>query len=358
MPRAAFLLGAATLLVGCSTDLDINAPYKDITIVHGLLDMRDSVQYVKISKAFLGEGDAYHYAQIQDSNEWDPGVIDHARVVRKLNGNVVGTFDLQRTTVTNRQPGTFYSPEQSLYYFVDPFEADIQLGGVSTTMHLDWNSEYEIQLRVKGEDITATTNIVNNFSFGPGIQTSGNVLNLHNGTNYDHYSLRWSSNLDGKRYVAEYTFNYKEVTGTDTVDRHFTRSLGSRISNNPSATGQAMSVELDGAEFFSAVASDAGGRIVDQRLFTGIDLSVAVANDELHTYLTLNEPITGIVQDRPSYSNVTNGYGIWGSRYTRQITRNSLNGNSLIQLCTGPITGTLRYCSAMPADVTSSHYCP
>ena len=47
---------------GCETDFDTTAPYKDITIVYGLLDSKDSMQYIKINKAFLAENNVLTYA--------------------------------------------------------------------------------------------------------------------------------------------------------------------------------------------------------------------------------------------------------------------------------------------------------
>ena len=66
-----FLL-PAVFLFGCSTDLEINAPYKNITIVYGLMSTKDAsdVHFVKINKAFLGDGDAFVFAQVRDSNEY------------------------------------------------------------------------------------------------------------------------------------------------------------------------------------------------------------------------------------------------------------------------------------------------
>ncbi|MBK9627952.1 MAG: hypothetical protein IPO56_09700 [Flavobacteriales bacterium] len=65
MKRTAITFGLAATLCGCSSELDINAPYKDITIVYGLLDSHDPIQFIKVNKAFLGEGDAYVFAQIR-----------------------------------------------------------------------------------------------------------------------------------------------------------------------------------------------------------------------------------------------------------------------------------------------------
>src|SRR6188768_905082 len=125
MKHLLYLSIAIATLAGCSTELDINAPYKDITVVYGLLNMRDSVHYVKINKAFLGEGDAYVYAQIPDSNEWEDGAITTARMHRLENGERTEAFELTPTTITDREPGIFYSPNQKVYTFRETFTDEI-----------------------------------------------------------------------------------------------------------------------------------------------------------------------------------------------------------------------------------------
>ena len=64
------ILISLTLLTRCSNDVDINAEYKDIVIVYGLLDPNQDTTYLKINKAFLGEDNALTMAQIKDSSEF------------------------------------------------------------------------------------------------------------------------------------------------------------------------------------------------------------------------------------------------------------------------------------------------
>jgi len=358
MKHLLYLSIAITTLAGCSTDLDINAPYKDITIVYGLLNMRDSVHYVKINKAFLGEGDAYVYAQIPDSNEWGDGAISTARIHRLENGERTQSFDLTPTTITDREPGIFYAPDQKVYTFRETFTDDILQNGVSVPIYLNPNWEYELDLVVKGEAISARTTIVNDFSFQAADQVISNAVNLINPNGFAEFELNWTSNQDGKRYVADYRFNYREVRGTDTTDHSFTQRLGTDVSSNSNST-EAMSTLMDGAAFFSTVATlIAEDATVDKRIFTGIDFVVSVANDEFHTFLTLSEPVSGIIEDRPSYSNVTNGYGIFAARYVKTIYGKALGALSLQELVDGSQTADLRFCTNHPNDALSPYYCP
>lgn len=359
MQRIASFLAIGALLGACSTDLDINAPYKNVTVVEGLLNMRDSIHFIKINKGYLGEGDALVYAQVQDSNEWRGDAFEYKRVVRKRNGQVLDTFDLRDTLLNDREPGTFYSPAQHLYYFADTYRANPSIGGQPTTIYLDPASEYDIELKVKGEEITATTTIVNDFSIQSADQSTDQPINLTTGSNFGSFELNWNSGLNGKRYVADYRFNYREMRNgvvQDTV-LSITRRLGTVVRRS-AGTGEGMSATLDGLRFYQDLASSIpSDPAVERRLFLGIDLIISVANDEFHTFLTLTEPISGIIEDRPVYSNITNGYGIFGSRYVKQVIGKRLGATSLAQLAAGDITGHLRFCSAIPFDVLSPHYC-
>ena len=52
------------LFLSCETDFDVNAAWKETTVVFGLLDAGKELQQVKIGRAFLGEMDALQMAQI------------------------------------------------------------------------------------------------------------------------------------------------------------------------------------------------------------------------------------------------------------------------------------------------------
>ena len=340
-----YFVMAGTML-GCSTDLDILAPYKDVTIVYGLLNMRDSVHYVKINKAFLGEGNAFDYALIPDSSEYGEGDITYAKIFKKQNGIRVDSFPLRDTILNNRLPGTFYYPEQRLYYFVENQTYNLPQSQVQ--VFLEQNSDYELDLEVRGTRITAQTSIVNDFSIFATVQDPGVEVALMSptGNGYGSYQVRWTSNRDGKRYEASYRFNYLEIRGSDTTAKSLTQRIGTRVSLDSQVPEQ-MGIFIDGESFFSAIANavpnDPG---VTKRIFTGLDFLISVANDEFHTFLTLSEPISGIVEDRPEYSNVENALGIFAGRYTKNVLGNRLNGASLNELINGPYTGNRRFCSA------------
>lgn len=51
--RLTIFLTAFLFFASCETDFDINADWKDITVVYGALNQNDSIHYIRIQKLFL-----------------------------------------------------------------------------------------------------------------------------------------------------------------------------------------------------------------------------------------------------------------------------------------------------------------
>jgi hypothetical protein len=349
---------AVAVLASCSNDLDVNAEYKDQAVVYGLLNQRDSVHWVKINKAFLGDGSALDMALVRDSNEYALDAITYAKVFRVNDaGAVTDSFPLRDTVVTDRLPGQFYSPDQRLYYFTTPFVQFLPPNNPTSgrRMFLQQDDNYRIKLVIKGRTITATTPITNDFSINAIDQdTSGTFASrvglVNSSGDYLNYEFNWQSRRDNKRFVVTSRFRFDEVTGTDTVRREYNSVLGTRFSANSSAFDD-LFVTLNGQGFFSGlegfVKREPTWASVDKRIFRGLDFLVSVANDDLNTYLTLTEPVSGIIEDRPTYSNIDGAFGVWGSRFTKNVIGKRLNGNTLEELKNGAFTSDLRFCSAL-----------
>ncbi len=359
MKRTVLFIAAAATFAGCSTDLDINAPYKDITVVYGLLNMRDSVHLVKINKAFLGEGNAYTFAQVADSSEYRGEDITYAKVFKlSSTGAVQDSFPLTDTLITNREPGTFYAPDQHLFKFSTPLVDVLNTGRI----FLAQDSRYELRVRVKGNYVTSSTPIVNDFTIQAVDQDTvqnASRVNFMNplGTGYAQYEFNWNSRYNGKRYVVSYRFRYDEIRGDDTLSKAITQQLGTRVTAD-SQNIEELAMIMNGESFYSTIStvirSDGDYGSVTRRIFRGLDFLVDVANDDFHTYLTLTEPISGIIEDRPAYSNVTGAYGVWGSRYYKNVRGKRLNGNSLTELVEGQYTGDLHFCSGVDPGTPNS----
>ena len=337
--RPVLLFGLVALLSpACNSDLDVTAPYKENTIIYALLDKDSTTQYVKINKAFLGPGNAFVYAQIPDSSEYTEAQLQ-AEIQEVKNGLLVNTYVLHDTLLPH-DPGIFAGPLHKLYYF---------------NAVLDSSATYVVDATAKGNHVSAKTAVVAKIN-PTGAILSQPIRLIAPGGTYTSQIIRWNSSVNGKRYEVSYRFNWDDVVGADTIPRSFTQFLSTTVSNGLGG-GEAMETPLDGESFFQTVGLRAGDNLnATRRIFRGMDILWAVAGDELHLYLQLSSPISGIVEDRPTYTNVDNGYGLFTSRRYLTLpkptsaTASTFNSTTIPELVDGQYTAALNFCIPFSAD--------
>lgn len=328
MSLRTLLLGcfAAGILASCNSDLDISAPYKENTIIYAMLDKDSTTQYVRINKAFLGPDNAFIYAQIADSSEYTDGQLQ-AEIQEVKNGSVVNTYALHDTLLPH-DPGVFAGPLHKLYYF---------------TAVLDSSAIYRVEASAKGNQVSAQTGIVSK------VKPTGAIISqplrlVAVGGGYSSQTIKWTSSMNGKRYDVSYRFRWDDVVGNDTIPRSFTQLISTVVSNGTGG-GEGMDAVLDGESFFQTVGlRAASGSNVSRRIYRGVDILWAVAGPDLHLYLQLNSPISGLVEDRPTYTNIDNGYGLFSTRRFLVLPVNGLHSSTAPELVQGQYTAYLNFC--------------
>ena len=113
-----FCLLLAGFFSSCSTDIDLYAEYKQMPVIYGLLDANADTNFIKITRAFYVQGDAYQVALNPDSSNY-PGKLD-VRLIEFCNGDSIREIILDTITVHNKKHGVFYAPSQKLYYTTEP----------------------------------------------------------------------------------------------------------------------------------------------------------------------------------------------------------------------------------------------
>ncbi|HIA12927.1 MAG TPA: DUF4249 family protein [Flavobacteriales bacterium] len=340
----------AALGQGCETDFEVNAPWRDVTIVYGLLDQSESRHFIRINKAFLGEVDVNTMAQIRDSSEYDPADIEVTIEERNEEGVVQNVWTLQSMTDTMKVGGTFYAPDQTLYYFDNA---------------LDSSKLYKLVIsnKVSGKVVSATTPIIEDFSFQFGTfwaNPQSRKVNFYKDGSYQTFNkAAWYTPKNGKRYQLTLRFHYREVDlgnpGSDTLNLYIDWIFAAITSSNLNA-GEEMGVEINGEDFYQFVANNltpSSPSNFVERYIGELDFIVDVAGEDLHTYIEVNAPSTGIVQERPEYSNVfdgngNSGIGIFSCRHTvtkanATLSTSGVTSNSKTELCSGQYTWELGF---------------
>jgi hypothetical protein len=326
-------LAAASALVisSCSTDLDVTGDWKETMVVYGLLDQGKDTQYIKVNKAFLGQGNALEYAQVKDSVQF---VNTLAVTVTKATGSV--TYDLLPINKP-KEDGVFYSADQAnaLYYFVTP------PGTLSA------NSRYDLKIRNEdtGNEVTSSTLLVNDFSFTKPTSTSPNFYFVNSLNDNWPFFVEWKSSQNGRIYQLVIRFNYTEYSATDTVNKYIDWFFPAQKAPN-SGGNHTMTVSFPGVDLLKYL----GTRIPVDNAVTRqaglVELRVTGGSDDLNTFIEVNKPSSGLVQQKPEFTNISNGLGLFSSRYTKAPFARPLEAVTLDSLAGGRYTCKLRFTDA------------
>lgn len=299
-----FLLVA---LFSCDNDLEITDEWKDVTVVYGLLDPNADTNFIRIERGYLGsepaqnsfdQPDSFYYNNLSVELNWydqNNDLVSSAQLIedrtsRQLNDN--GPFSVQ---------------------------GDYRLYRVPVGTPMDINYEYEVVVTKPNEEVTtARTSLLNSGSFlflgsfvtqpplGQPILRSSNMGFKNRNSEAAYYEA----------FMDFYWDEIDQITGI-TTSHSIRFKYGAQERTLSDEYLIAPSGGIDG--MFSLIASRIPVKANVLRRFDKIKVEVWGADEDLYTYATLNTPATGINQNRPDFTNITNGIGIFGSRFTIEL---------------------------------------
>ncbi len=179
-------------VASCSEEFDVAAPYRDITVVYGFLDMGDTAHYIRIQKAFLDQNQsAITMAKESDSSFYSNISV---RVERhRISGNnaYVDSIHLERVDLNDegypKEPGAFFNSPNYAYKFtnaLDPqFFYRLKITNLTTG-------------KVDSADAPVIDNSLSAFNVRPIDDTSVNL-----------YGMRFYSTLPNRYYSIDMQFN-------------------------------------------------------------------------------------------------------------------------------------------------------
>jgi hypothetical protein len=315
MKRYLFFLAILASLSACRTDFDVLAPYKETTVVFGLLNPDTTgggtIQYIRINKSFLGEGNAYEMAKNKDSINYRQGDIS-VTLLRMRNGSPDGSpIELTDTFMTVEE-GPF--ARQQLFYKT----SEKILPDPSTRYHLN------VKNNRTGKVLESETSIIGTFNLA-----SSTLEVVNSELDYTTGAISWSP--------IEYYHN------GDTAHKYFDTFLGSAHNYNPATTNSKVTINIPGEAFFQTIKNKiAPSNLVSKRIAYKADVRFVVINQEFYNYLQVSKPSTGIVQDKPDYTNIQGGLGFFGCRYSKSFSVN-IGQYTMMKLRTSEYTSQLDF---------------
>lgn len=330
LPKATYGLWAILILLGlssCSTDLDVNAPYKQIPVVFAFVDPAATTQYARVQRTFQNRsGDARNIARNErDSVEYKTNEIEVS--LWRANGGRVGIYEARE--LTNKDTvGAFFAPNHRVYALNTP--AGTLLPG----------ERYRIvvkRLATNDSTVQAVTQAVGPFNFNlptnatnlsPSDTISLKTIDITPAAG-GKFRIQYWSNCFARTTAINIRVLYEEVTtgGVVTVKdvwyNNAFRQLEPEIRTNcgrgpePLKGGEISSDALFQALVDSIPAADAS---VSLRYFRGMEFYVYAASKEVADYQDVNFQFQPITQSVPTYTNIANGLGLFASVRSEMIT--------------------------------------
>lgn len=322
------------LFSACSTDLVVVGNYKETMVIYGLLDQTQKKQYIRVNKAFLGEGNAMVFATEKDSIQF-VNALD-VRLKQLPDGK---EYILKPDNSIQKDPGLFYSGDQTNAIY--SFASD----GIDS---LKVNSKYTLSVTntSTGTTATATTSLVRNFSM-----TCDGFFQFTPNNEDSRFFSEWTSTRTAKMYQLITRLYYDDYVTINGVQKTVGKTLDWAFPAH-TTTGndrEKMGNDFSHAEYLQFIGSNLSTYPeLNYRKVKAMSVIIVAGGEEITTYIEVNKPSTSIVQDKPIYTNIENGYGVFSGRYYRpeyQVAL-SLGSKDLDSLTCGRFTSKLKFLSA------------
>jgi len=321
------------ILLSCDTSLNVNADYKKIPVVFSLIDKNDTIQYIKLNKAFLGDASVSEMAQVSDSLNYDDASV---HIVKYYNDNVVATYEFVKTDTIIKDEGYFANDNNIIYVFNGSI---IEEGENSA----DYN--YKLDINIDGVDnVSSETKLVSDVvvlaPLGYNSPNQKNEIMLYNNDYLSKvYEFKSGENAKYFEYFLEISY-YEKVNGEYKL-KTITHSEGSKNASSLDG-GQTFPFTLNGETFYKFIAEELEPSSED-RIFYSLRYKFLSAGEDLSMYIDLTKPTYGIVQEKPAFTNIVNGWGLFSSRTSTFSPRKRLDLSSLIYLSEGDEVKDLKF---------------
>lgn len=318
-----YFLFALFFLGSCSNDFDLFTDKETIPVVYGLLSRADSIQYIRLEKAFLDENrSAFLVAGEPDS------IFFKDVEVRLIDPTNNQSFLLEKVNLADnglpREDGFFPSDPNYLYAIS------------SDSINLRGGAVYRLEV-IEGDEIIARADsrvIPDLIIRAP---MSGQSLN-YQGT--FQRSIRWDGTPGAEFFNLRLFIRYDErsiESGAGFEPEQVVWNLANRTQSNI--------FRFRGDEFLEFLGNAIDENSNVQRRFRGIDIRLDAGGEELFNYVNVGLANTGITasQEIPLYTNIEGGLGIFSSVNHIISPDFILNPEALDSLINGRFTAKLNF---------------
>lgn len=333
------LVGFSVLFYACETKVDLIAEGEENPIVYGFLSPSTDTQFVKITKSFITEGNAFE-------NALDPSLSEYenldAWIVAWDGNDSVASYLLHEKTVTNKDSGVFYYPVQTVYYTDEIVFFD------GNDPQYDY--DFEIMFNASNRDVSSKTKVVGEF-----ITNNTQAFDLINfvsifdinGSDYSSKLMTIDPSVNAKRYEFTFRFHYvEEYNDGSEANKYMDFNYTPWIREDLNSLVP-YKFNIKGENFFQGVESrliaEDNEANVSRRVIGKVDYIFDYAGVDLNTFIELSQPATSFNSEQNPYTNIDNGIGVWSSRAQAVFIDKYFGNPTIHEFENGQYTGAYKF---------------
>jgi hypothetical protein len=164
-------------------------------------------------------------------------------------------------------------------------------------------------------------------------------------SNNDNYvfPVRWNSGQNAKMYQVTTRLNYLDSISTGNIVQKLDWVFPQQTAQGL-AGGEQLQSDFIGQGFMKFVGNQLKSYSgLTARRALNVDIILIAGGNELNTYIEVNKPSISIAQQKPVFTNITNGLGVFSSRYTKPPFSKPMSKATWDTLACGRYTWNLKF---------------
>ena len=333
------LLLISTLALSCSSDFEPHILSKPTPVVYGVINPQDSLYQIRLTKSFIGPGNAYDYALISDSLFYD-----NARIFlesRNYKGVVLEKAELMPVEIVPREKGIFARVPNTVY------QTDFNAISLRPEVLASQGIPYEIDLFLLVE-IPGYPDFIESHTR---LKVPPKIINPKGSFqkvyfySEEPFRMEWTHSSPDTYFEIQVVLHYKEVLDEGereaVVDWNLT-GIELNETNLPGGSRTIYTYYFRPERFYSQLrAAIPINPEVKSRLIRNVDFIILTSDGAIGEYNDIEQ----IADDYngASFTNILNGLGLFASYNTLGIYGLRLGQRELDSLALGSYTGHLNF---------------
>jgi len=310
------------LVSSCDTEFTVNAENQEVPIIYCVLNNGSDTQYLKLNKTYLLDKAAFSNPPHQDSVYFKGNI----QIVLEewADGQVSNIFVFEQTSDIPKDTGFFPNDKNIIYK-------------AQASIKPETKYSVSIYLENKEKIVYAETTSMGKLRVIDPLDIPERKISLNIGQNYD---CSWKPVDNAGIYQVVINFRYMEYVGSDSTEQVM---VWPQAFTSPLTNAESLSKEISGSRFFYIVKDKLKSEPGIIRKALGVDFVILSGGQEIKFYIESTAPSDGALMEKPVYTNVQNGLGVFSTVSEARISMLPFGAVTVDSLAYSQLTGHLGF---------------